>query len=144
MQPKVEQHTNLMTQADAVLYFLQRLDIEMVSAVLEENRTYQEFEKDVFIQKLDYALDEFIQAGDTFLNRYSGFCNFKICNYKCKGFSFIGNNSGNYFDLIVDIKEGVVHDMYECNFFKNRERAIDKKRIIKIDKSYDFNLDEPF
>jgi hypothetical protein len=135
MELEVKKYDKLTTQADAVLYFLQSLDIDMVNAVLEDNRTYQDFEKQVFIQKLDYALDEFIQAGDTFLHRFNGFCNSEICNYKCKGFTFIGNNSGYYFDLIIDIKDGVVHDIYECTLFKCLANGLSKNNRIEIDKS---------
>ena len=129
----------LQTQVDAVLYFLQRLDIDMVSNVLEASRTYQNFEKPLFIKKLDAALDEFIQAGDTYLNRYEGSCNSKSCNYKCKGYSFVGNNSGNYFDLIIDVKDGVVNDIYECFSFDCENQGIEKNESIVLDKS-----DEPF
>jgi hypothetical protein len=126
----------LVTQADAIIYFLQKLDIEMVSDILDDNRTYQDFKKYIFIHKLGNALSEFIAAGDTFLNCYSGFCNAEICNYKCSGFSFIGNNSKNYLNLIIDIKDGIVHDMYECSIFKNHISGIEKSHKIKIDKSY--------
>ena len=129
----------LQTQVDAVLYFLQRLDIEMVSSVLEDNRTYQNFTKPIFIKKLEDALDEFIEAGDTYLNRYEGLCNSKSCNYKCKGFSFVGNKSGNYFDLIIDVKDGAVDDIYECFSFQCQNQGIEKNEFIVIDKS-----DEPF
>ena len=129
----------LKTQVDAVLYFLQRLDIAMVSDVLDVNHTYQNFAKPLFIKKLDAALDEFIEAGDTYLNRFNGACNSKSCNYKCKGYTFVGNNSGNYFDLIIDIKDGVVNDIYECFNFKCEIKVIDKSVRIGIDKS-----DPPF
>jgi hypothetical protein len=125
----------LKTQADAVLYFLQRLDIDMVSSVLEDNRIYQNFTKPLFIKKLDAALDEFIEAGDTYLNRFNGACNSKSCNYKCKGYSFIGNNSGNYFDLIVDVKGGTVIDIYECIKFKAEIKGAKKNSRIAIDKT---------
>ena len=108
----------LKTQVDAVLYFLQRLDIDMVSSILEDKRTYQNFAKPLFIRKLEDAVYEFIESGDTYLNRYKGSCNSKSCNSKCKGYSFVGNNSGNYFDLIIDVKDGVVLDIYECFSFK--------------------------
>jgi hypothetical protein len=124
----------LQTQVDAVLYFLQRLDTNMVSTVLEDYRTYQNFAKPLFIKKLDDALDEFIEVGDTYLNRYEGFCNSKSCNYKCKGYSFVGNNSGNYFDLIIDVKDGVVHDIYECFSFQCENPGIEKNQFIVIDK----------
>ena len=125
----------LKTQADAVLYFLQRLDIDMVSRVLEYNRTYQNFAKPLFIKKFDDALDEFIEAGDTYLNRFKGSCNSKSCNYKCKGYSFVGNASGNYFDLIVDVKDGIVIDIYECIKFKAEIKGVKKNRRIEIDKT---------
>lgn len=124
----------LITQADAVIYFLQNLDVDMVGDILEDNRSYQDFEKHVFIRKLGYALDEFILAGDTFLNRYNGICNSVICNYKCKGYTFIGNNSDNYFDLIIDIKDGIIQDIYECTYFKAHKMGLSKGIRIKIDK----------
>ena len=52
----------LKTQVEAILYFLQRLDIDMVSSVLEDTRTYQDFAKPLFIKKLDNALDKFIEG----------------------------------------------------------------------------------
>ena len=107
----------------------------MINDLLEDNRTYQDFEKCIFIHKLGNALNEFIAAGDTFLNCYNGFCNEKMCNYRCSGFSFIGNHSKKYFDLIIDIKGGLVHDIYECSRFCNLETEVQKKERIKIDKS---------
>jgi hypothetical protein len=128
---------SLKTQAEAVLYFFQRLDIDMVSSILEDNRTYQNFAKPLFIKKLEDALDEFIEAGDTYLNRYKGSCNSKSCNYKCKGYSFVGNNSGNYFDLIIDVNDGVVNDIYECFSFKCEDEGTHKNEHIVVDKSDD-------
>ena len=71
--------------------------------------------------------------GDTYLHRFQGYCNSELYNYKCGGFSFVGNSSGNYMDLIVDINDGVVHDMYECSEFKISDREVKKRTRIKID-----------
>ena len=135
MDRNIQKYEDIKTQSDAVLHFLQHMDIEMIDCILESNRTYQDFEKNIFVQKLGYALDEFIQSGDTYLNRFPGQCNSEICNFKCKGFSFIGNNSGNYFDLIIDIKEGVIQDIYECSLFKCFNQLVSKNKRIVIDKS---------
>ena len=129
----------LKNQADAVIYFFQRLDIDMISDILEDNRTYQEFEKSLFVHKLGNAFDEFIKAGDTFLLCHSGYCNSKLCNYKCKGYSFTGNNSGNYLNMIIEIKDGIVEDMYECSEFKIQAKGIKKNQRIVIDT---FNLSD--
>jgi hypothetical protein len=123
------------TQSVVDLDFLQQLDIGMIESALQPNRTYQNFDKYTFIQKLGAALDEFIQSGDTFLLRYPGFCNAKTCKYKYKGFTFIGNNSGNFFNLIVDIKDGVVQDIFECKKFKCLSQIVSKNICIEIDKT---------
>jgi len=143
MQIEISQKIDLKTQAGAVIYFLQRMDIQMINDLLDDKYTYQEFKKNIFIQKLGHALDEFLSSGDTFLNCYTGFCNAENCNYKCAGFSFIGNNSKNYLDLIIDIKDGVVQDIYECTIFKNFVGGVEKNRRIEIDKS-EFRLSSPF
>ncbi len=125
----------LKSQSGAVVYFLQRLVIEMVNDILDETRTSQDFKKYIFIQKYGNALDEFIPAGDTFLNCYRGYCNAEICNYKYSGYSFVGNYSNFYMDLIIDVKKGVVHDLYECSDFKHLEPVVNKSKRIRIDNS---------
>src|SRR5690606_32666478 len=117
MVPNIQKYKYIRTQSDALLHFLQTMDIKMIDSFLEPNRTYQDFDKHIFIEKLGFAFDEFSQSGDTFLQHYPGLCNAVFCNYKSKGFTFIGNYSGNYFDLIIDIKKGVVQDIYECVTF---------------------------
>ena len=131
----VEKPLELKTQSDAILYFLQKLDVNMVDSILDEYRTYQDCTKKKFIQKLDVAMNEFINFGDTFLNKHSGSCNSKDCNYNCTGFSFIGNKSSNYIDIIFDIKEGAVLDIYECSEFKSDEEGLKKNIQIEIDDS---------
>ena len=130
---------SLHTQADAVIYFFQRLDVDMISDILEDNRTYQEFVKSLFVHKLGNAFDEFIKAGDTFLQCHRGFCNSKLCNYKCNGFSFTGNFSANYLDMIIEIKDGIVQDMYECSEFKMQVKGIKKNERIVL---HTFNLSD--
>ena len=134
METIVKPRSEIKTQADAVIHFLQNLDIEMIDAVLEEGRSYQNLEKPIFIQKLGVALDEFLASGDTFLYRYNGFCNSEICNYKCTGLRFIGNNSKNYFDLVIIIREGIVHDIFECSIFKCHEEQVVINENIEIDR----------
>ena len=129
------------TQADAVIYFIQRLDVEMVKDILDE-RTYQGFEKSIFINKLGIAIDEFIESGDTFLDSYNGYCNSKDCNFKCSGLKFIGNKSGKYMSLIIEIKEDKVVDIYECG---NLKMEINTPKIgvrVKVNK-YEFRKDFP-
>ena len=124
----------LKTQAQAVVHFIQQLDIEMVDSLLDDTLEYQDMRKDIFINKLGHAFNEFIESGDTCLNSTKGFCDSVICNYKCKGLSFVGNNSRNFIDLIIEIEDGKVVDMYECTYFKTKENIVVKNKRIEIDK----------
>jgi len=117
-----------MNQAEAVIYFLQRLDVKMLSLILE-NHQYQYFEKDLFIKKLGEALQKFTEAGDTFLNISSGHCNLNICHFNCTGFTFIGNKSKNYMNLIIEIKDGIVQNISDCNYFKKDMDGITNDKI---------------
>ena len=69
------------------------------------------------------------------MNRYEGVCNSKTCNFNCKGFSFVGNKSEDYLDLIIDTQDGVVLDIYECFSFKCENQEIKKNEYIGLDKS---------
>ena len=132
----MKQTNKLKTQAQAVIHFIQQLDIEMVDSLLDDSLEYQDMRKDLFINKLGHAFNEFIEAGDTFLLASKGFCNSVICNFQCKGYSFTGNNSGNFLDMIIEIEDGKVIDMYECTHFKTKTENPLKNNRIEIDKMF--------
>ncbi len=108
----------IITQEDAVIHFIQQLDIDMINTLLDEGRTYQDMEKHDFIRKLGYAFDEFMDSGDTALSNSSGKCDAVKCNFQCRGYSIKGNNSAKHLDLIIEKdNQGKVLDIYECRFF---------------------------
>ena len=134
----------LKSQSDAVIHFINNLDIDMIDTLLDEKNTYQDFKKKIFIQKLGVAFDEFINAGDTQLMINNGFCSQFICNNQCSGYRFSSKESGLYFDLIIDIENGVVKDIYECSSFMCLSADWNATKRVLIDRSrYVFNLDYP-
>ena len=132
-----EGRESLNTQAETVLYFFQRLDIDMIKMLLDDANTYQDYEKKVFLKKLDYVFDDLLQVGNTYLNRYDGVCNSEECNFKCKGYSFVGNVTNDFMDIIFDIRENRVFDIYECSQFRCDSPPYQVKRHLSID---DFEL----
>jgi len=130
-----QEYSDIKNQVDAVIYFIQQLDIEMLDILLDPRRTYQDFEKVIFIDKLGIVFDEFRKSGDTYLNCLDGFCNSKSCSYKCRGFSFIGNTSDNYIDIIIKIKSDAIIDIFQCSNFQNMNYTQIKSNQIIIDKS---------
>jgi hypothetical protein len=127
------QALRLETQVDAVVYFLQQLDIEMVNDILDDGRTYQDFPKAMFIHKLSEAFEKFKSLGNSSLSINKGRCDSIKCSYECPGFRFIGNHSNAFFELIFIHEEGIIQDIYECVDFKAEKTNPDLGMRIFID-----------
>ena len=126
---------NIKTQHQAFLHFFKQLDIEMVDMLLDENRTYSDLKKSLFMTKLRNAFSQFIEAGDDCLISYQGACCSEECDScGCSGFSFYGNNSRLFIDLIVKEEKGRVVDIYDCSDFKSSSPKRDFDKRIKIDR----------
>jgi len=135
-----ENKIKLKTQVDAVLFFIQKLDSSMLQLVLDKNFTYQDYDLKTFIKKISHVFDVFLERENTFLNIYEGSCTSNVCcKSNCKGFSFIGNKTNDYMDLIIQIENEKVLDIYECYKFLNQKSMILKREKITID-----SIEEPF
>ena len=131
----------IQTQADAVIHYIRHLDLDMIDTLLDGKYKYQDFSKNIFIQKLGIAFDEFIHTGDFQLEVNNGFCSQFICNNQCSGFRFSGKKSGLYFDLIIEVKNGVVKDIYECSSFMCLSAELNAVKRVLIDRTkYDFKF----
>lgn len=130
---------SLASQLDAVLYFMQRMDEDMLKLILEDCYTYQDYDKKTFLKKLSNVFDEFLGKGNTYLNIFEGKCNSAACsNLNCKGFSFVGNKTNHYMDLIIQTKESKVSDIYECYDFLTENSCLLKKVRLSIDDNLPF------
>ena len=113
----------LQTQLDAVIHFMSKMDSEMISTLLDNSHTYQDFGKSLFIRKLGDLFFEFNELGDTQLNRETGKC--YGCSCGLSGFTFIGNKSGSYIDIIFVIDGNArITDIYECGEFFNKKSGL--------------------
>jgi hypothetical protein len=129
-KPKEEKsaYPPLRTQADAVRYFIQTMDIEMLYLILDDEITYQDFPRNEFLLKLERVIADFKNNGDTFLQAIEGRCG--QCSKDKSGFLFVGNNSKMYMNLLFDLSNGQIKDLYECSSFKtNFERQNFTKRL---------------
>lgn len=123
-------------QTQAIQYFIEKMDIEMVDAFLDNDKTYQDFEKYLFISKLQQAFTTFADLGDTHLFAVEGNCN--TCDKTKTGFTFIGNNSNNYMSIIFDTADNKINDLYECSEFNNMQTNLNLKERIYIDNDLAF------
>ncbi len=127
---------NLSTQSQAIVHFIETMDIEMIDAFLDDDKTYQDFKKYIFISKLQEAFEKFANFGDTNLISVAGRCT--SCDKTKSGFLFIGNNSNNYMNLIFDTANGKVNDLYECRNFKNQHTDLELNTRIYLEEVFPF------
>ena len=63
----IQTETKLPTQTQAIQHFIEKMDIETADTFLENDKTYQDFEKYLFISKLQKAFETLAYLGDTYL-----------------------------------------------------------------------------
>ncbi len=109
---KIEQ--DLTSQYDAVVYYMERMDIGKINEVLD-NQKYSHKAKPEFIKLLKGVFEVFKAAGNEHLHAVSGVC--KGCNFGCKGYSFIGTNDNSHLDLAFEFENDRIKDMCDCSNF---------------------------
>jgi hypothetical protein len=113
---------------------ISEMDSKALELILEDNVSYQDTTKTIFLEKLDEVFKEF-KKEDNKLIAYQGKCNSSECSNKNKnGISFVGNKSGRYINFIIEENEnGTAKDLYTCNDFCTNDKIIDEnKRKIDI------------
>jgi hypothetical protein len=130
----LKKNKNLNTQAEAVFYFLCKMDIDMINELLDPSRTYADLPKSRFIEKLGVAFNKFIHAGDDSLSFEAGFCASLDCdNCGCLGYTLVGNVSGHFLDVVVIEEDGKIIDIFDCTFLQVDGSSRDRDLRIEID-----------
>ena len=108
---------------------ISEMDSAAVELILEDDVSYQDTTKTIFLQKLKTLFEDF-QKEDNKLLAYDGTCNSDECSNKNKnGISFIGNKSGRYINFIIEENEdGSVKDIYDCYDFCTNKKVIDENK----------------
>jgi hypothetical protein len=119
------------THSDVVRYFIQTMDIDMLYFILDKDLTYQNLPRNEFILKLERVIEKFKANGDTFLNAIEGRCG--QCSKDKTGFLFVGNKSKMYMNLLFDLSNGEIKDMYECSSFRTNYDTIHFTKRLWID-----------
>ncbi len=122
------------SKKEYIIESFQKMDSNMLDILLDDNKTYQDVTKEVFLGKLDVIFSKLKENGDTFLFSHKGFCNSNECNNKgCKGYSFVGNKSKEHIDLIFKELDDDVNDIYQCSDFQLNNECVDMNNLLWID-----------
>lgn len=131
-----------MSPVKNIIKFISEMSSDMLSEILSNEITYQDANKEVFVDKLNEAFNKFRRENDSYLTPFAGVCNSKECtNTGCKGFSFVGNISGATLDLIIEEKNGEVHDIYHCHGMVSNNQPGEYDKQINIYVSRDEKAD---
>jgi hypothetical protein len=108
---------------------ISEMDSKALELFLEDNVSYQDTTKTIFLQKLKEVFKDF-QKEDNKLIPYEGICNSDKCTNKNKrGIAFAGNKSGRYINFIIEENEdGSVKDIYTCSVFCTNENVINENK----------------
>jgi len=108
---------------------ISEMDCKAIELILEDNVSYQDTTKIIFLQKLKEVFADF-QKEDNKLIPYEGKCiSDKCTNKNKKGIAFVGNKSGRYINFIIEQNEdSTVKDIYTCSGFFTNENVIDENK----------------
>ena len=103
---------------DEIIEAIKHMDIKSLDLFLDKKK-YQNIKKAEYLEMLNVVFETMKTEGDTFLEAHEGSC--ASCNLKNHGFTFVGNRSRKYFDMVFKKnKRGKLKDMYECSHFNNK------------------------
>ena len=129
-------------QKEAFLHYLSNMDISMVNTILDDNLTYMKVSKETFTNKLEEKIETFKEYTDTELKITTGECTSKDCNLGCKGYAFVGNCSGLHLDLMIDVSNEKITDIFQCTHFKADNEPLEEYNQLylsfKVDEEVDF------
>jgi hypothetical protein len=123
----------MISQKEALVLAISSMDIEDVKSILSSRYRYQDASKDVYVNKLFDLFSEYKSFGDNRFIVKNGCCNYKKCNFGCSGYSFVGNVSKNYFNLILSETKNEVSEIDYCHDFKIDELSEHLNKEIKLE-----------
>ena len=121
----------LKTQADAVRYFFEQMDEEMLDLILPEELTYQDKTKEVFMSMVTQAFEVMRRDGDRHLLSVKATCT--GCQAGHTIYHYIGEKGKKFISILFEEKNGLITDNYECNQFEIETRFPGTTKIILDD-----------
>jgi len=103
-----------MTEKQKLIEAFKSLDFEALQNLLDDNRSYMDVSKDLFLSTLKQKINEYENL-KSYESVVEGICTH--CNKGCKAYKFKAENLPSL-PLYFEEKEGKVTDIYLCNALK--------------------------
>ncbi len=117
-----------MTKKEAIVKYITEMNTDMLSLILDDNKSYMDVPKETFIEKLKETFEK-LQNQDIkkFSRVLKGHCG-GDCNNGCGGYTFLTNDNRSL-DLIFEEENDDIKDLYTCTIF-NIEEPIENRTEI--------------
>ena len=116
---------------ELIVKAISKMDLEQLEILTENYLSQDKIEE--FLKDIKSKFNKFKENNDTHLIAHSGSCNAYDCNKGASGYTFIGNNSNTYCNIIFENENGVCTDICLCLKFKVDGIFINKAREKKLD-----------
>lgn len=112
---------------DKTVQAIQEMNIDSLEVILNDDKSYIDVSKELFLAKLSSKFEKFKTQGITQFTKVSkGTC--QKCHKGCSGFTFSTKNN-DYLDLIIEEKDNKIIDITQCSAFENKEEIRKEKNI---------------
>ena len=119
-----------MTKKEAIVKYITEMNSDMVSLLLDDNKSYMDVPKETFVNKLEEIFQRLKNEENYQFSRVvKGYCN-GGCTNGCGGYSFLTIDNQSL-DLLFQEEDDEIKDIYVCSLLHNEEQ-IDNKNTISI------------
>lgn len=123
---------------EQIVKAISEMDIETLEPLVEKKLTPTNKRK--FISDIEEEFNKFKSTKDTHLIAYAGKCDRNYChNYCTNGYSFTGNTSKNFLNLVFKEKHSGYLEICKCNDFNVDDVLINKVRRDERQKELDLH-----
>jgi hypothetical protein len=125
-------------------HYFSNFDIDGIDSLLSDYNNYDGVSKEYYVNLIKKEFNNLKREDVYSLKAIPGTCN--NCIKGCKGFTFIDEKNGFFYDIIIEVKKSEITNFIECSDLKNEKEEPNKIERIII-KPYDFdnkNDDVPF
>ena len=137
LMPTESTNANLIQYEDtinSVLQAIQTLNISQLYSYLDNEKTYQDMDRNTFIEKLKKALSYLDTGIDNQIEIIDGSCGGDCLKSKIgKGYILVGNKTRNFINLMFIIDGNEITDIRECTFFKAKKKNLELNQQFYID-----------
>lgn len=129
-------------QKTLIIAAIAAMNIPELKILLDDDKTYIDTTKEVFMNGLEILFEDFKRSGDTELLVCKGSCGSKTCdNRGVNGYRFVGNVSKDYFDFIFEMVDEEVNEICFCFVFETDIASTDLADPVYIEINHDDRID---